>query len=332
MFYFDLSDMTKAKSATSLGISALIAIALILLIGFGVFLNDAFNSTSTITEQNPLVNLSTSVTGSYSMITNSTSSSSPSINSLKFSMSINSSTVLQGQDLSVTLSLFNTLDSKNNITGAQNWKLTNQSELDCQGSVFRIEVVQGYYSPDNYSGGTPLSVFPFVPPLGFNQCLFYIRTSALSDPALGQNYYIFNPKSDVAQWVTSGIYIPCSPNSCTRTANGTIVGECNPCGAINQTAVMNETANLKPYLFTHSTGVFTVIGGDEWGDLLIMTFIVQPSQNQTTATSNISSTTSNDAIITSGETCTPMNTGNQTSVTQTYLCHTESTMSSNSSS
>ena len=114
--------------------------------------------------------------------------------------------------------------------------------------------------------------------LGLNQCLLYIRAAnstgePISDQNYGQNYYIFNPKSDVAQWVTTGVYTTCS-NSCTRTANGTIVGECNPCDAINQTAVMNETMMLKPSLFTSSNGVYTIVGGDEWGQTVLLHFQV----------------------------------------------------------
>jgi hypothetical protein len=41
--------MAKAKSGVSLGVSALIVIVLILIVGFGLFLNATFNTTSTTT-------------------------------------------------------------------------------------------------------------------------------------------------------------------------------------------------------------------------------------------------------------------------------------------
>ena len=58
------------------------------------------------------------------------------------------------------------------------------------------------------------------------------------------------PKSNEAQWITSGLYND------------------------NQRAVMSETMILEPVLFTNSTGVFTIVGGDEWGDVLITHFSI----------------------------------------------------------
>ncbi|GEM_PF-4036760 len=37
---------------------------------------------------------------------------------------------------------------------------------------------------------------------------------------------------------------------------------------------MSETMILEPVLFTNSTGVFTIVGGDEWGDVLITHFSI----------------------------------------------------------
>jgi len=49
-------------------------------------------------------------------------------NALKFAVSLNSSSTRQGGVFSVSLSLFNTLARANNVTGAENWRLTNASE------------------------------------------------------------------------------------------------------------------------------------------------------------------------------------------------------------
>ena len=178
---------------------------------------------------------------------------------LEFSMALNATTVRQGHDLGVLVNLFNTLDRANNVTGTKEWRVTNQSEtgpgMNCaQNDPFRVEVLRGYYALDNYSEGTPLVFTVFQPPLGFNQCLIYIR--AANDTAeplfylYSQNYYIFKPLSNEAQWVAFGF----------QTAN--------------QKAVMSETILLRPALFSNSTGVFTVVGGDEWGDLEIAHFSV----------------------------------------------------------
>jgi hypothetical protein len=180
---------------------------------------------------------------------------------LQFSMSLNSSSVQQKNvDLSVSLNLFNSLHSSNNVTGASSWRLTNQSEewpghWNCaQNDVFRVEVLQGYYDLTNYTNGTPLDIFNLQYPAGENGtniCLYFIRGSA---PPLfltySENYYIFKPYSNEAQWIAHGFQ------------------------ESNQLAVMNETILVRPALFTNSTGIFTVVGGDEWGDIEIAHFSV----------------------------------------------------------
>lgn len=203
--------------------------------------------------------------------------------SLEFMLALNSSTVRQGHILAVSLNLLNTLDKVNNVTGAEDWRLTNQSEnggaegWNCAiNDVFRIEVVSGYYGLNNFSKGTPLDIFVWQPPFGYNQCLLYVRAAnaaaqPLSDSAYGQNYYIFSPQSNVAQWVTTGTYIAIPKPSLLSNSTGS----CNPCNAINQRAVMNETMILKTALFANSTGVFTVICGDEWGDLEVSHFYIE---------------------------------------------------------
>lgn len=156
----------------------------------------------------------------------------------------------------VLVNLINTLDRTNNVTGANDWRLTDQSEsglsMNCaQNDPFRLEVLRGYYDLNNFSKGTPLVFTVFQPPFGFNQCLYYIRASNSTAPPLtipySRNYYLFSPESNVAQWVSS------------LTIHG-------------QNAVMSETMLLRPALFSNSTGVFTVVGGDEWGDLEVAHF------------------------------------------------------------
>ena len=213
--------------------------------------------------------------------------------SLEFAMSLNSTTAQQGQTIAVSFNLYNTLDKVSNVTGAGDWRLSNASEnggvggWNCAANdVFRIEVISGSYGLSDFSKGTPLDVFVFQPPFGFNQCLFYVRSAnwtapVLSVPPQNQNFYIFGPQSNVAWWVSSsGLGAPCLPG------NGTY----HPCSRPGQEATMNETMILKTGQFANSTGVFTVIGGDEWGDLEVMHFYVGPSTIQTTSSSMVLAT------------------------------------------
>ncbi len=191
-------------------------------------------------------------------------------NGLEFTMSLNSSTLERGSNLTVSLNLYNTLGRINNVSGADDWRLTNESEsgpsMNCaQNDPFRTEVLAGYYDLGNFSKGAPLVFTVFQPPLGFNQCLLYIIAANNTAPPLFYTYstnnYIFSPTSDRAQWIATGF----------QTAN--------------QEAIMSETALLKPSLFSNSSGVFTVVSGDEWGDLVIQHFQAGSASSQSTSTS-----------------------------------------------
>jgi hypothetical protein len=64
-----------------------------------------------------------------------------------------------------------------------------------------------------------------------------------------QNQYDFSPMSDEAQWISSDT---------------------------NQPAIMGESVLLEPSLLSNSTGVFTVVSGDMWGDIGVAHFVVEP--------------------------------------------------------
>jgi len=201
---------------------------------------------------------------------------------LKFSIALNSSTVRQGGVLAVSFNLFNTLDNVNNVTAANNFQLTNASEdsghagigWNCaQDDVFRVEVLSGYYGLNNYSKGTPLDVLVWFPPYAFNECPYYIRPANDTAEAFtllyqGQNNYAFSSRSNVAQWTTAQDWnVRCGP---TNPANVTITTTITySCPQIGQKAVMNETMILKTANFANSIGAYTIVGGDEWGDLLV---------------------------------------------------------------
>ena len=218
--------------------------------------------------------------------------------SLRFAMVLNSSSVQGGGVLGVTFSLTNTLDQSNNVTGAGNWELTNGSESSgsdsigwncAQNDVFRIEVIAGYYGPGNFSRGSPLDVMKWLPPFGPNECGYYIRPAnnsaqVLTVPPNNQNYYDFKLNGDSAWWVTASelaaLNSPCVPYNgtyhCEKTAG--------------QEATMRETMILEIPLFAGSSGIFTVVGGTEWGDLEVLHFYVGPTATQTASSSTAAAT------------------------------------------
>jgi len=232
-------------------LAAGVIVAILLVALGGIFLHfGSSNTTSTTSSSQTTSSTSTTQVGS---VTNG--------NGLEFTMSLNSSTLQRGSNLTVFLNLYNTLGRINNVSGAEDWQLTNQSEsspsMNCaQNDPFRTEVLAGYYDQSNFSEGAPLVFTVFQPPLGFNQCLLYIVSANNTAPSLFYTYstnnYVFSPTSDRAQWIATGF----------QTAD--------------QEAIMGETVVLKPSLFSDSSGTFTVVSGDEWGDLQIAHFVIEP--------------------------------------------------------
>jgi hypothetical protein len=181
-------------------------------------------------------------------------------NGLEFMMSLSASSLDKNGSLTVSLNLVNTHDVNNTVDGyptATNWRLTNQSEdgpINCaQNDPFRTELLQGYYDINNYTKGTPID-FTVWSLSGPNECLGFVTGLNGSSPPLftfySQNSYNFGPMTDRAQWVANGLQ-----------------------GA-DQPATMGEEVHIEPHLFTNSTGVFTVLSGDEWGDLQVLHFTI----------------------------------------------------------
>jgi hypothetical protein len=171
------------------------------------------------------------------------------INGLEFTMSLNTTTLERGSNLTVSLSLNNTLDRNNSIVAAYDWRLTNASETNCaENDPFRTEVLQGYYDLGSFSKGTPL-VFTVFPNGAFNYCLVFFKDAPLF-VYLSANDYIFSPLSDKAQWIANNV---------------------------NSRTTMAETVLLEPPVFSTSTGVFTVVSGDMWGNLQVAHFVIEPT-------------------------------------------------------
>jgi len=164
-------------------------------------------------------------------------------------MTLNSSSVVQGGAIAVQMNLYNMLDKPNYVCAANDWLVTNQSEvwhgIDCSFGLrpFRIAVLSGFYDSHNYSSGAPVSIFPFPSGGSFNYCLFYMPSLVLDS-----HYYLFEPHSDIANLTSQ-----------------------------SQPTMINITVTIDPLTFTLPTGQYTIVGGDEWGDLVIAHFVVEVS-------------------------------------------------------
>jgi hypothetical protein len=156
------------------------------------------------------------------------------------------------------MNLYNILNGVNVVSPAADWQLTNQSEVSnstsfgpaaCSGSMgpYRVAVFSGLYDLSNYTDGTPLSIFPWpAPSPAYNYCYSYI----IEHSWLGSTSYAFEPESDNAT-----LSLP---------------------GQGSWNTPMSLTVVLKPLNVRLPVGQYTVVAGDEWGDLLFAHFVVEP--------------------------------------------------------
>jgi hypothetical protein len=181
--------------------------------------------------------------GLTSMIT------SPSINGLALSLSINSTSFVPGQGIAVTIDERNTLAETNNVSAAKDWPLEGLSVGPC-GTInypFGVAVFKGYYTADNISGAVPLKLYD---PDAVYHCPLILSEITSYD---------FQPSSN-----TADIYGSCEPNPCMTGVR------------------MNSEVEVKGYWdgspkaqYSDLTpGVYTVAGGDEWGAVVLLYFSV----------------------------------------------------------
>jgi hypothetical protein len=167
---------------------------------------------------------------------------------LSLTLSLNSMTYHPGDQISVTIDERNILAVENNIRAANEWPVQGVVPIDpCDRPPypFRISILQGYYDAKSAASVPPLQliepVFLFCP-------MMRVIVS-----------YDFRPLSNTAVVHTlDGLEPPWSINMTARvTASGFWTG-----------SPPNATfSNFTP-------GIYTVVGGDEWGALVVLHFTV----------------------------------------------------------
>jgi len=183
---------------------------------------------------------------------NNVSNSNPALG-IRLDLSVNSTSLKPGDTIAITISENNLRPIPNEVRAASDWKLQGLSLGPC-GTVNRpigFAIFKGNYTKENLSARHPLQLY---------QPGTYFCPMILS----GINSYVFEPLSNLADVVVG---------SCTT----------NPCFKLQieeQTQVAgswSEPTLPFPGLATFhqfSPGVYTVAGGDEWGDLLVVNFTV----------------------------------------------------------
>ena len=178
-------------------------------------------------------------------VTKQTSNTS---SALKLYLSTNSTIILSGQPIGITISVNNTLSSPINVTAQDNWSYEKVSTGPCARVGYGISVLDGYYIADNITQGKFLRMFPI----------------GLLCPVIGEHakVYEFQPQSSQVKEV-----------KCNEIQDTV----CNP-----QTYQMGHNYGFNGYLEYDKiqpfrSGIYTIVGADEWGHIAIQHFVVTNS-------------------------------------------------------
>ncbi|MCL5068620.1 MAG: hypothetical protein M1368_09760 [Thaumarchaeota archaeon] len=251
--------MSRAARAVSLGTVSVIVIALILIVGLGVYINATFNTRGTTASMTSATQSSTSgsptsstesgeSTGSGTVSTSGNSTtyavSNPNLG-IRLVISLNASTVRLGGAVNYSASVYNTRSSVNNVSSASNWAIPDLIETATgpTDSPIAYAVMPGYYVSSNISK---------APGIDYGICCTTV--------AGGLTVYSFQPMSDVAS-----VFGSCSLNPCFTKPVSTwrLLSE-YPTGVGAEVHWVNFTS-----------GVYTVVAEDEWGDVALASFTVR---------------------------------------------------------
>ena len=153
-----------------------------------------------------------------------------------------------GDRIGITIRESNTRFVTNRVQTGPGWRIRGLSLGECVNSPIGFAIFQGNYTEDTISAASPLQLYE---PIFECPALYYVSS------------YRFAPASDFVE----------------------VVGNCisNPCPRMNMEGIglfagwwnySITPAYIPPSFQQFSAGAYTVAGGDEWGDLLILHFTV----------------------------------------------------------
>jgi type II secretory pathway pseudopilin PulG len=165
---------------------------------------------------------------------------------LNLSMAMNTTLLQSGQGIDVIISEKNTLSTTNTVNTSDKWQLSSLSLGPC-GTInypMGLAIFKGYYASSNISTAEALK-------------LYQPGTYMCPDILLDIISYTFQPISDMASVNAPYPNFNLSMVS-SVTASGYWTG-----GLLGHTEFSN-----------FSSGIYTVAGGDEWGQLILLHFVV----------------------------------------------------------
>jgi rhodanese-related sulfurtransferase len=242
-FNTDISQFDKSKQYLvycRTGIRGAFATQIMMGLGFEKVQNLTGGITAWIQDGYPVLGTATTDLTSTQSITTAPAQLP---NGLELQVAVNTTILNPGEALQITVSEYNTLTTTNDLTCGKNWSITGLALGACPNAYvqpFGVTIFKGRYTAQNFSQATPLDIFAPV------ACPNYSRL--ITD-------YIFQPDSMDAYVMPVCFITVATPMSAQVTVNGTY------------------TQGTKLQLL--DLGVYTIVAGDEWGNIEFLYFNVE---------------------------------------------------------
>ncbi len=194
---------------------------------------------------------------------------------LELILSINSTKLRPNDAITLNVTIFNTLSVMNNISSANYWMINGGLRWwPCPDYISPdgIAILRGYYTISNLTSASPVSWWAEI---SCHVALIYDETGIIG-VLPNVTSYAFQPKSASANY--SADYFPCSDTLCNSATRSVVHGTFPPTGMVTGTTIYATNSTTQPYHINslHSTvpSIYTLVAGDEWGDLVLLHFTV----------------------------------------------------------
>ena len=191
----------------------------------------------------PTIQATSTSSTSTSTSTVTTSTESVGADGLLLKLTVNDTSITQGQSFSLSVSEYNTLARNNNVSASSAWVVQGATG-SCPSEIypFGISVFSGHYTAANATEGAPVQIFPIT------ACPMFIRL------------------------ITGYVFLPQSVNASVLPGNGTM-------STAMQTSVTVGLNYTGPALGGQgrplSPGSYTLVASDEWGSLAFLYVTVE---------------------------------------------------------
>lgn len=259
----------EAGGTTFSRIVAVVAIGVVIVVGLVVSSGSMNSSRSTppTASTSALTGASASLTSSSSSPASSSSVGSPnptveasnSSLGLELLASVNATDIPSEDSINVSMWMMNTRSSANNLSAANDWPVHGLSSWPCGVSDWYpagLAVYRGYYEVGNVSDGRPLNLWSSL-------------MECPAEPIPSVTSYSFLPRDDIANYsgTSSG-----SGGNPTRVESSVPIDFAQTLYAANGTEFYSSLGSSLP-------SAYTLVAGDEWGQIVLMHFRVTPSDN-----------------------------------------------------